>query len=317
MAEGGWWMMAPIGEPLGVPVVLAMFNRPETTVRVLERISHQAPTHLFVLSDGARADHPDDASKVAETRGLIEQINWPCRITRIYSESNLGCRAAMLNGLNQVFDEVPAAIILEDDCLPSEDFFKFSRSLLAKYVGQPQVFSIGGNIWEFPDDQQGESYFFSKYFSCWGWATWADRWKGVDSTMGVWPSLRLTDFIPSIADSPMEIVYWERVLESTYRREAPLKEAWDYSVQLAMWLSGSLAIRPRVNLVQNIGLTEGGTHTRQDSPAVSQRPANSIRWPLRHPESVLRAKPMDELTNEVRLGGSLRHHLATSRKQRS
>lgn len=305
--------MARTGNPREVPVVLVVFNRPESTARVLERISHQEPRHLFVIADGPLPDHPEDALKVAATRSLIDRVDWPCEITQIYSEGNLGCRASMLAGLDQVFDMVPAAIILEDDCLPSKDFFTFSSELLKKYAREPSVFSVGGNIWEFPDNPRGESYFFSKYFSCWGWATWADRWKSVDSSMSDWPDLRMTDFIPQWADSPMEIVFWERVFDATHGCEAPFRQAWDYSVQLAMWVDERVSVRPHVNLVQNIGLTEDGTHTRADSPAVSQREPGAMTWPLIHPESIERSRRMDEWANEARVGGSLRYRLNTNR----
>jgi hypothetical protein len=151
------------------------------------------------------------------------------------------------------------------------------------------------------------SYTFSKYFSSWGWATWANRWKLFDSEMSEWPNRRMTTFLRRWSESPMESVYWESVFESVYKRAQPLSEAWDYAVQFTMWLNDMVAVRPSVNLVQNTGMGVGATHTRVDSPAVSGREVRPMRWPLRHPTTIDRDCSLDSRVNEVRLGGALRN----------
>ena len=48
-----------------VPVVLMVFNRPEHTRAVFERIAAIRPRQLFVIADGPRPDRPDDVGKCA------------------------------------------------------------------------------------------------------------------------------------------------------------------------------------------------------------------------------------------------------------
>ena len=43
----------------------------------------------------------------------------------IYSKKNLGLKKRIISGLNEVFKENKNAIVLEEDCLPHEDFFFF------------------------------------------------------------------------------------------------------------------------------------------------------------------------------------------------
>jgi hypothetical protein len=302
-------MMAPTGKSLTEPVVLIIFNRPEQTRRVFDAIALGRPSKLFVVADGPRGDHAEDENLVARSRSITEEVDWPCQITRIYSRINLGCRERIVSGLNQVFDEVRSAIILEDDCVPHEDFFPFATTLLNRWRDEDRLFSIGGHIWEFPDKRGGESYFFSKYFSSWGWATWADRWSQRDAGTADWPELRMSGFVSSLADSPMEVVYWESIFDRLHARDHALMQAWDYEVQFTMWKLGMLAARPFVNLVQNVGLGAGGTHTTQDLPAVSRRTGKPLDWPLRHPELVIRNQRQDQIVNEIRLGGSLMKRL--------
>lgn len=298
--------MALTGRPLEIPVVLIIFNRPDKSRRVFRQIARQRPKQLFIVGDGPRDGYAEDEQLVLEARMVMNQINWACDVTPILSDSNLGCRERVLSGLNQVFSRVPQAIIVEDDCLPHDDFFDFTSQLLTRFSNEPRVFSIGGHIWEFPDDLGSNSYSFSKYFSSWGWATWADRWHRVDADMPLWPSRQKTEFLRKWADSPMEAVYWEHMFEMVYSKCDPLAEAWDYAVQFSMWLNDMLAIRPCVNLVKNIGMDGSATHTRGDSPAVSGREARPIPRPLQHPTAVERNRGLDSQVNEVRLGGSLR-----------
>jgi len=298
--------MAHIGEQLTTPVALVIFNRPGKTQKVFEQIRIQKPQQIFVISDGPRDGHPEDIKLVEQCRMVTESIDWECEVVRLYSETNLGCRNRIISGLNHVFDQVPHAIILEDDCLPHPDYFPYAQELLTRFKDHPKVFSIGGHIWEFPDQPDTDSYFFSKYLSVWGWATWADRWRLVDPDMTEWPILRSTSLLKELASTPLEFVYWQKVFDMTYEVNPALSQAWDYTVQLAMWKAGMLAIRPHVNLIQNIGLDSDATHTRVDSPAISSRGTTALSWPLRHPVTEERNLELDARVNEVRIGGALR-----------
>ena len=303
-------MMALTGNQLHTPLVFITFNRPDKAQLVFEQIRQQRPEILFVISDGPREGNLRDAQLVAQSRKITENIEWPCNVTRLYSEANLGCRNRIVSALDHIFTLVDDAIILEDDCLPHSDFFDFSSELLEKYASKHEIFSIGGHIWEFPNHTEGNSYFFSKYFSSWGWATWADRWQHVDSSMKTWPEVRTSSLIPDIAETPMEIVYWQKVLDMTHNAHPAFSQAWDYAVQLSMWQKGLLSVRPRVNLVQNIGMGNDATHTRVDSPAISDRQSSAIQWPLTHPGTIERDRIADQQVNDLRVGGSLKKLLS-------
>lgn len=297
-------------EQLRTPLAFITFNRPEKAQLVFDQIRQQKPEILFVISDGPRVGNLADAQLVLQSRKITEHIDWPCQVTRLYSETNLGCRNRIVSALDHVFTMVENAIILEDDCLPHAHFFSFTAKLLDKYSGNQEIFSIGGHIWEFPDEPLGESYFFSKYFSSWGWATWANRWQHVDSTMKAWPDLRTSSLIPDIAETPMEIVYWQKVFDMTHDGHPSFTQAWDYAVQLHMWRNKMLAVRPHVNLVQNIGMGDGATHTKVDSPAISDRESSAITWPLTHPRTVERNRAADQQVNNLRVGGALKKLLS-------
>lgn len=45
------------------PVVLIIFNRPDTTEKVFAGIAMAKPKKLLVIADGPRMDHPEDKPK--------------------------------------------------------------------------------------------------------------------------------------------------------------------------------------------------------------------------------------------------------------
>jgi len=103
---------------MNTPVVLIIFNRTDTTKKVLQALRQVKPTKLLVIADAPRHNHPDDIEKCAATRKIIEQVDWNCQVIKNYSDINLGNKLRISTGLNWVFEQVEQAIILEDDCLP-------------------------------------------------------------------------------------------------------------------------------------------------------------------------------------------------------
>ena len=83
---------------------------------------------------------------------------------------------------------------MEDDCVPSKDFFKFCNLLLEKYKNDNRISQISGNNFlNFKKYKRRnlDSYFFSKLTSSWGWATWKNRWEFCyDSELSLWPKIK-------------------------------------------------------------------------------------------------------------------------------
>lgn len=50
------------------PVLLIVFNRPETTRRVVQRLRELRVPKLYVAGDGPRPDRPEDVGRVAAAR---------------------------------------------------------------------------------------------------------------------------------------------------------------------------------------------------------------------------------------------------------
>jgi len=82
--------------PLDTPVLLMIFSRPDTTRRVFDTIRRARPTRLYVAADGPRTGHPTDAVRCAETRAVVQEVDWPCEVFTLFQEQNLNCGLARL-----------------------------------------------------------------------------------------------------------------------------------------------------------------------------------------------------------------------------
>ena len=61
---------------LTTPVAFFIFNRPDVTLKVFERIRDAKPQKLFIIADGARFMEEED--KCNKARSIIEKIDWDC-----------------------------------------------------------------------------------------------------------------------------------------------------------------------------------------------------------------------------------------------
>ena len=259
------------------PVVLFLFRRPRETQILLDSLVRAKPPKLYVFMDAARKGNPSEAALVDEVKDLVEGISWQTEITKVYAADNMGLRERILTGLDFVFARESQAIILEDDCIPQETFFRYAEELLGRYESDDKVGIISGfNPMEIEGLAESYHFVFTPYI--WGWATWSRLWKEfrespqVEQWGVVETNAALDTFVhPSAKKSFGKMM----VLASSLN-------TWDISFDVFLRSRGKLNLIPRVNLIRNIGFGAGATHTFFeffDMPKV----AGEIDFPLRHP----------------------------------
>lgn len=278
------------GFSLTTPVVLMVFNRPEATARIFEAIRQAKPPQLLIVADGPRKARPDDPHRCAEVRRIVAQVDWPCRVLTNFSEENLGCRRRVSSGLDWVFEQVERAIILEDDCLPDSTFFRFCQEMLDRYRDDPRVGMISGDNFQGEKGGGRASYYFSRYFHVWGWATWRDRWQGsYDVDMAKWPSVKGEGWLKGIVEGGAERAEWKKNFEKTWRGQI---DTWDFQWVFANWVEKRLCLLPAVNLVSNIGFDLDATHTKS-AGSLADLKRHALSFPLVHPDRVERDAAAD------------------------
>ncbi len=239
---------------LKTPILFLIFNRPDTTQKVFEQIAKQKPERLYIAADGPRDLKKGELQLCEATRKIVESITWPCEVKRLYRENNLGCKIAISGAINWFFEQEEDGIILEDDCLPHQDFFSFCEVMLARYRHTEKIMHISGN--NFQDGvRYGEgSYYFSSYAHIWGWATWKRAWNKYSIGLTLEES---TAIIEVKFKHYLERKYWKMVAAKIQSGEF---NTWDYQWAFTLWKHEGLAIIPNVNLISNIGFGASSTH---------------------------------------------------------
>lgn len=267
--------------PPCAPILILAFNRPELCTQVLDAIRNAEPRLLFFAVDGPRSGHPTDAEQCEKTRSLIKSVNWPCTIKTLFRETNRGCKYAPPEAITWFFSHVSSGIILEDDCIPTEDFLVFSSILLEKYEDHDQIGMITGNNHFGYQTDKTASYHFSAHASIWGWATWRRAWNLYDVEM----SRHLADFPKikqSLGQSEAYRRFWWRHVDSVVHG----MNTWDVQWSVALHANRKLVIRPRCNLVRNVGFSKDSTHTAFEYNSRRYEQTAHLDFPLKHPSNI-------------------------------
>ncbi|MDZ7958567.1 MAG: glycosyltransferase family 2 protein [Aulosira sp. DedQUE10] len=283
-------------------VALIIFNRPDTATKVFEIIRQLQPPMLLVIADAPRPHCPDDFHKCTACKKIIEQVDWNCKVLTNYSEENLGPKIRIATGLNWVFQQVEAAIILEHDCLPHPTFFRFCEELLDKYRHDQRIMTISGNNFQFGKQRTENSYYFSRYPLIWGWATWRRAWQEYDLEMKHWVEVRDGNWLQDILDDSTAVKYWMRIFQSYYQGNI---ETWDFPWTFASWLQNGLTILPNINLVSNIGFSPEAANTKDIYSPFANHPTQAVEFPLKHPNFIVRNAKADQFTQQTQFHISL------------
>ena len=259
-----------------------VFNRPNLTRKTFERIKEYRPDKLYIGCDGPRPGNLNDVKLNNEVKKIFESINWKCKVYKSYSKFNLGIVERTVKSLRWFFSNEEKGIIFEDDCLAHPNFFKFCELMLEKYKNEKKILMINGNNFQDGKIRGKYSYYFSEYFSTYGWAGWRRTMKHYDENMKTWPKWKRSKDWEKFKSKMFkkEHEYWNEIFDKTYKK---IIRTWDYQFLLSMWQNKQLVVTPNKNLTSHIGLGINATNSRARKPGV---PLEKISFPLKHPNNI-------------------------------
>jgi hypothetical protein len=266
-----------------LPVLIITFNRPEHVRHVLKAVSAVSPTELFIFQDGPRND--SDKVLCAEVRSVLdEMVSWPCNKRTYYSENNLGCGPGPAAAITWFFNHVESGIILEDDCIPSRDFFFYCEELLSRYENDERIGFIGGCNYGYKSTDDATYSFCSGHHETWGWATWRRTWKIFDYNLDGIDKTAFRHVVKNYFKTFKQREYWMNIFLNV-KKDRFNDSCWDYQFYFSMWMNGMLAICPDYNLVSNTGFGDDATHTHDRDSKLLSRSTESMP-PIVHPTHV-------------------------------
>lgn len=243
-----------------LPILILTFNRPEHLKKVLDAVSKVQPDLLYISADGPRFNVPSDKRKCAEVRKIISDISWPCEVHTLIAENNGGIGVAVETGITWFFNNVEEGVVLEDDMIPTEDFFSFAEAMLDKYRDDQRIGCISGSNFQNGKQRGDGSYYFSHYPS-WGYAMWKRTWKQFDSKLDTLERFERMNTIDKELKDPVQRKFWLGYFRKIRNGKFNFTDA---RFTFSLLANGAYTIIPNVNLIQNVGFDDDSTNTTDD-----------------------------------------------------
>jgi hypothetical protein len=256
------------------PIVLFVYNRPwhtQQTVAALQQNELASESELFIYSDAPKTEQ--EQVKVQEVRDYIHLISGFKKVTIIEREENWGLADSIIDGVTNIVNQYEKIIVLEDDLVTSPHFLRFMNEALNIYMDEKKVMHISAYNLPITPENISETFFY-RASSCWGWATWRDRWtffeKDADKIV---KQFSLKDIYHFNVNGSYN--FWSHLIANKQKK----LNTWAIFWYANIFLEDGLCLHPSVSLVANIGHDGSGKHcgdTIQFDVELSQKPVTEF-----------------------------------------
>ena len=237
------------------PILLFVYNRLDKTKQVIDALlknEESANSDLYIYSDGAKND--DEEKKVKELREYIQNVGGFKSLFVIKREKNYGLANNIIDGVSSVVNRYGTVVVLEDDIVVGQYFLRFMNDALKRYKNNSEVMEITVYMEPVYTDDLPEAMFIRKG-SCWGWATWNDRWSFFSRyKVKVYNNFTLKERYLFDLDGACGIS--EQLLYNV----VGILDTWAVYWDAAIFKNDGLVLVPSVSLVKNIGADGSGEH---------------------------------------------------------
>ena len=163
---------------------MTAFGRPEYLKRAIEALRTCVGISKYTLI--VAIDPAPNPTEQKHIRELVENITF-CKCTPIFNDSRLGLNRNTLKVLDVGFSMGEFVVHVESDVLLGPDALQYFEYCESKYRNDPATFSVTA-INNMPCTSPDDYIIHERrqWFSCSGWGTWADRWKGTGGIVSNW-----------------------------------------------------------------------------------------------------------------------------------
>lgn len=248
------------------PICLFAFNRPEHTRQTLAALAESplaAHSDLIVYLDGPRTEA--EGALVDAVAQVVEAQEGFASVSLNRREANAGLARSIQDGVSAVMQSRGKAIVVEDDIVTSPAFLSYMNLALDRYEADRRVWHIAGYNEDLAPLQDRPGPMFWRFMSCWGWASWADRWQHFERDPEKLVSEFSAEDIHRLNLDGAED-FWSQVL-GNLRGEI---RTWAIFWYVTIFRNGGLCLSPCQSYAQNIGFDGSGTHCGTSEPSAER-----------------------------------------------
>jgi len=238
-------------------VLVVGYQRPREIRLILNQVSNAGIKTVYLSIDAPKVSSADAVSRYEEICQISGDFEGRFdKFSVRYLPENVGCAANILSACDWAFADENKLIILEDDCIPNDDFFVYVDFALKKLEEDHDVLLVCGT--QFVPYEKGKSFIIKSHYSLtWGWATTKSNWglmrkSFMQDSMGLKRDLITSDY---------EKIYWS---EGARRAINGYVDVWDTVLVDNLVKHQVYAFLPSQNLVKNVGNDAVATHTGMD-----------------------------------------------------
>lgn len=237
-----------------IAIALFVYDRSYHTNKVLEALKENTvlPEKLFIFQDGIKPE--TNLCEWEKVNRLIANLDW-CNSEIIVSEHNNGLATSIVTGINYTLKQYDAIIVLEDDCVPEQNFVNFMLQCFEKYKDHKRVYSVSGYSWPISIEKDSYDVYGCGRISSWGWGTWKDRWEQYNVDNNILKRLKQDK------NKSCNLAMWASDCEQMLLGNiVGRNDSWAVYWALRVIELNGICINPYESLIQNIGLDGSGVH---------------------------------------------------------
>ncbi len=243
----------------GPALLLIGYQRTESLGQILSMADLAGIKKIYVSIDGPKALDSRSLSIQSHIREILRTFEkrFGGELYVRFHKRNRGCAAAVISSCEWAFEFEHSLFILEDDCIPSIEFFDFVNAHKGALQSVDNLMMICGSQFA-PESVTEGNAVYSKYPLIWGWFTTSSKWQVMRQAY-----LSQTPIPKShSAISKAELRYWRA---GAKRARLGRVDAWDTVLASYFVENGLKSILPPVPLVTNIGNDKFATHTKGEN----------------------------------------------------
>ena len=226
------------------------YSRPERLKNQLELLSKVGISKIYIVIDGQKRENPVlkmDFENIITNFSNRNSVKISCW----FRTKNLGTAVSIITALDWFYSKEKKGIVLEDDVLPSIDFFQFMSGALDSIECDESVWLVSGNQF-FESNIDSPQNTWANYPLIWGWGTHEHKWQDMRKAI-------LSDPLIFKKKIPQNVRnFWRTGFSRA--RECRI-DSWAILLAAQMRSRDKFCLLPAVNLVTNIGMDAVASHT--------------------------------------------------------